>query len=54
MTYGKTMSFVWTWMKKDYLKDFKFDTYWKKKKRETKNKMERRRTESCERTWSTR
>jgi hypothetical protein len=33
---------------------FKFDTYWKKKKRETKNKMETRSTQRYERTWSTR
>jgi hypothetical protein len=26
------------WMKKDYLKNFKLDTYWKKEKKETKNK----------------
>jgi hypothetical protein len=32
------------WMKKNYPQNFKLDTYWKKEKRETKNKMEIRRT----------
>jgi hypothetical protein len=29
-------------MKKDYLNNFKLDTYWKKKKRESENKIEKK------------
>jgi hypothetical protein len=42
------------WTRKVASKDFKFDTYWKKEKTETKNKMERRRTHSYGRMWSPR
>jgi hypothetical protein len=38
---------------KELPKNFKLDTYWKKEKRETKNKMERRCTQSDGRMWST-
>jgi hypothetical protein len=41
------------WMKKDDLTDLKLDNYWKKETRETKSKMERRRTQSDGRMWST-
>jgi hypothetical protein len=40
-------------MKKDYLKKFKLVTYWKKEKRETKSRMEIRRTYSYGIMWST-
>jgi hypothetical protein len=33
---------------KDYLKNVKLDIYWKKEKRETRNKAKRRRTQSYE------
>jgi hypothetical protein len=42
------------WLKKDGLKKFKLYIYWKKEKRVTKNKMERRCTQSDGRMWPTR
>jgi hypothetical protein len=42
------------WMKNITSNNFKLDTYWKKEKRETEIKMERRCTQSYGRIWSAR
>jgi hypothetical protein len=57
MTFGQN-SLIWICpknvMKEDTSKNVKLNTYWKKKKSETRNKMERRRTHSYKRMWSSR